>query len=186
MSSWPTREVSLGWRFTTQAQFRQFRDEIFMGSRGGAIPIIFIASDLTQGLDYPLYGMLQETFAGRRIATTGSTANPKEFWDVEAEIVEQPFPITVEESWRYPEKGPIEADYAASLAAIARSTTARTPRLLHSQRSRFSSEALTAPAPELEQSRAQRRGVVGLLNDIQNALGRARTGVDTFIAMLPD
>jgi len=87
MGPWPTRDVQMSWRFKDQASFRQFRDELFRGSRGGAIPTILMATDATQGLDYPVFGMLSETFAGKRIATTGI-----EVWDVDVEINEQPFP----------------------------------------------------------------------------------------------
>lgn len=92
MGPWPTRTVEMSYRFDTQAQFRQFRDELFRGSRGGAIPTILMATDTTQGLDYPIFGMLSETFAGKRLETTGTTANPREYWDVDVEIDEAPFP----------------------------------------------------------------------------------------------
>jgi len=88
MGPWPTREAQMSWRFESQAQFRQFRDEIFRGSRGGAIPMIMFATDAetTKGLDYALFGMLSETFAGRRLESED------EYWDVDLELDEQPFP----------------------------------------------------------------------------------------------
>jgi hypothetical protein len=86
LSGWPTREVELTFRFKDQASFRQHRDELWRGSRGGAIPAILISSDATQGVEYPCYGMLSATFAGKRGEST------TEYWDIDATLEEQPFP----------------------------------------------------------------------------------------------
>jgi len=89
-----------------------------------------------------------------------------------------------------PEKGPIEADYTASVAAL-RAITQQQKDTAFAPFAGFvvqCSEALVKlQCRELVNGRQPDVFTISAtLADLQNALGRARAAVDSFIAQIPD